>query len=405
MLQFATLPIPLQIAIYAAASLCAAACVLAVALRALARSLQDNHASDPLQPPSEPLLAPTEPALAPTLKGIGTALGAYEELISEPSDSPPKLYIIFTPGNPGEPGFYKSYADSLCRRLDAKVIINGLAGHCTRGSAQRLRGTPDAGRKFGTEQQVDHVAARARHWVDAANRANVPALLIGHSIGAFLTLEAALAEWPDPKGSPHVLLLCPFLEVPASVEALPVSFGAKAFAIRHLGWWLTEPCGLLGSLLACVPKPLLRELLSGAVCKMAPAYQRLVVEDLIHRDSVRNVIHLVWTEVAVLAPRYAFERGASRLGRADKLAAAFVPHDEWAPLSMVDRCRSAGIPADVLESDGRAAMQHAFSVKPDSCERVAAWTAELVGARWRLLEARDGAGGAAAPRRRRSRSR
>ena len=46
-------------------------------------------------------------------------------------------------------------------------------------------------------------------------------------------LEAALAEWPDPKGSPHVLLLCPFLEVPASVEALPVSFGAKAFAIRQ----------------------------------------------------------------------------------------------------------------------------------------------------------------------------
>ena len=66
------------------------------------------------------------------------------------------------------------------------------------------------------------------------------------------------------------------------------------------------------------------------------------------------------------------------MARAHRLRAVFVPGDEWAPLSMVSRCHAAGVPADVLESDAQSTMQHAFSIKDDSCTRVAEWTAGAV---------------------------
>merc|ERR1711991_829019 len=113
--------------------------------------------------------------------------------------------------------------------------------------------------------QVLHVAARMEPVASRAEREGVPMVLIGHSIGAYIALEAVLQAVSSPSASPRILLLTPFLEVPASVEARPVSFGCKQAAIRSLGWLLTEPAGWLGSVLACLPKPVLRQLLAGSI--------------------------------------------------------------------------------------------------------------------------------------------
>ena len=60
------------------------------------------------------------------------------------------------------------------------------------------------------------------------------------------------------------------------------------------------------------------------------------------------------------------------------MRALYVPEDEWAPVAMLERALELGMVAELLESDEEAEMKHAFSVREESCERVAEWTAKAM---------------------------
>ena len=132
-------------------------------------------------------------------------------------------------------------------------------------SSEKLRGTADEGRVFSTAQQVLHAAARMEPVASRAEREGVPMVLIGHSIGAYIALEAVLQAGSSPSASPRIPLLTPFSSA-CERRGAPVSLAASG---RHqkLGWLLTEPAGWLG---ACSPaSAVLRKLLAGSIDKMS----------------------------------------------------------------------------------------------------------------------------------------
>jgi hypothetical protein len=71
------------------------------------------------------------------LKGSGSPLGAHEVICVNPSCTP-RAVLVFIPGNPGQPAFYSDFAERLSARLEAQVVVLGLAGHLTRPSASTL---------------------------------------------------------------------------------------------------------------------------------------------------------------------------------------------------------------------------------------------------------------------------
>ena len=65
--------------------------------------------------------------LTRALKGTGSDLGFYDEVCVGPS-SAPRMYIVFVPGNPGQPGYYRTYANLISERLGAHVTLLAWLG-------------------------------------------------------------------------------------------------------------------------------------------------------------------------------------------------------------------------------------------------------------------------------------
>uniref|UniRef100_A0A7S2II70 AB hydrolase-1 domain-containing protein n=1 Tax=Haptolina brevifila TaxID=156173 RepID=A0A7S2II70_9EUKA len=321
------------------------------------------------------------------LEGVGSPLGPHEVLCVKPA-VPPRAVLVFVPGNPGQPSFYSDFAERLCARLEAEVVVLGLAGHLTRPSALAL-GWRERRRSFTIHDQVAHVAARSAPYLARADALGVPCCMAGHSIGAWIALGASLRLQPlQPvtsgtaasgaaetayRSRPYVLLLTPFLEAPSS---MPIdSFRSKYRLITRWGALLTEPAAAIGAALGAAPEVLRRRVLAGELANLSPQYANLVLHGLVHAGSLRNLLTLARTEFAALAPSFDFSAGAATLAASDQLRALFVPGDEWAPSAMMARCTAAGVSAELLESTPDALMRHAFSVQPGSCSAVVDWVA------------------------------
>ena len=330
-----------------------------------------------------------EASAGAVLKGIGSELGAYEVNTLVPSDGHVYRLIIYVPGNPGLPGWYAAYAAALAERTKAKVVVLGLVGHLSWPNARRLRGGRDERRTFNIFDQVAHVAERARCLI--VEHAAMPVTLIGHSIGAWVAVQATLALHGAEKecACPSVLLLTPFLEVPMSLRALPFSFRFEYHVLCHvIGPVLREGVASLATWLRCSPATVRRLLPHDVAHKFTPECRSLVEGGCLHRDLALNVLWLVQTELEALGRPFGFgapsvhaPAGAQpkttslqELARAGQARALFVPGDKWAPLLMAEACYAAGVPADILESTATVEMKHAFSVTPASCARVVDWT-------------------------------
>jgi len=335
------------------------------------------------------------------LEGVGTALGAYEAIFdtNKTRKGPASGIIIFVPGNPGLPGWYAEFLAAVTARVNAEGMVLGLAGHISWANARRLRGSSDEGRCYTIDEQLTHVTERIRTFCNKGRQRIIHGdeagrvTLIGHSIGGWLALQAAL-RLQSEAWRPRVVLLMPFLEVPASLRALPLSFRLEYHVLTScIGPLLVHVFGNLATLIRCAPPSLKTALLPTEVRKrFTPACHRLVRDGLVHRDALHNIVRLVQTELHRLGSPYDFEAGASALAASGGLRACFVPGDKWGPLTMASLCSAAGVPVDVLESTLEVPMKHAFSVQAASCARVVEWTVGVLG------EMQAGAGGEGACR-------
>jgi pimeloyl-ACP methyl ester carboxylesterase len=348
-----------------------------------------------------------------TLRGAGSELGAYDEMVTSVED--PTAIVVFVAGNPGAPAYYSNFASELSTKAHATVILIGLVGHLQRTSCAKLpRG--ERGRVFGLEEQVAHIAARAAPHMEEAAQAGVPFVIAGHSIGAWISLQAEqrlrrsatetagrphnrprsspgrvrgrskTASRPTASAAPRprLLLITPFLDVPSCLEFASQRSRLRLFN-KPFGWTpsivqtLTPVRGLVGTALQYAPERLVRSLCKKELRNLSEEYAQLTLKETLHRHQIRNCLLLAQDEFQRLLPPMDLHGVIGPLVRANLVRAVYVPDDEWAPRSMALRCREEiGLDAQMIESTSNVSMRHAFSVQHGSCARVADWAARAI---------------------------
>lgn len=122
-------------------------------------------------------------------------------------DARRRVLIFFIPGNPGLVEYYRQFLDIIRKRLNDRVsntptqyfIFGGsLAGFDVNSGSRPIPATSQ-GLPLSLDNQVEDVSARLRETVarlraehDVQN--DLPVVLIGHSIGAYMVLET-VAKW------------------------------------------------------------------------------------------------------------------------------------------------------------------------------------------------------------------
>jgi pimeloyl-ACP methyl ester carboxylesterase len=304
-------------------------------------------------------------------------LGSYNSTRRDPSSTPAvKLRVGVLPGNPGVAAYYADFAEALQLELgpsaavcgasfaacalpsltDSPRAVLGLLGH----SRQPLHA-----RTFNLDEQVAHVV----RFVDDACAdadADTPFVLVGHSIGAWLALQALQKR---PERVQCVAGLFPFLQNNSTSRLQRVL--SAAVKLRPLVWLVAQ----LMSLLALLPARLRRALLSPVLRGVGGLEEDAVAVtcDWLRAWSVDNTCTLGAAEFAALAgePDWAaLQQHASRIS-------LFYGGEEdiWGPPFHAAAVRRNAPDVAVVEDDTHG---HMFCVTREGSRYVAAATAGLL---------------------------
>lgn len=131
----------------------------------------------------------------------------YATLLPPADDAGKRVLIFFIPGNPGLVEYYRHFLDIIRRQLndrvshtDTQYYISGasLAGFDVSSESRQTPATKE-GLPLSLDDQVEDVYSRLQSTVSRLRRENsidgdLPVVLIGHSIGAYMVLET-VAKW------------------------------------------------------------------------------------------------------------------------------------------------------------------------------------------------------------------
>lgn len=120
------------------------------------------------------------------LNKVRSKIVTYGRWIEESSGTTNKV-IILIPGNPGMVGFYKDFAKLLYEKTEIPVWCLSHAGHnFADKSTVTMPSFQENQHLYGLEGQVKHKIDFFKKYVPA----DAKVYLIGHSIGAYMALEA-----------------------------------------------------------------------------------------------------------------------------------------------------------------------------------------------------------------------
>ena len=180
----------------------------------LARKKVDIGSGHPLTPTKSRSLCKASSGIAVPLAEVSTRVSttapgvSFERIRIEaavggtPGDSSTIDEVFVVPGNPGVPGFYERFAQTLWRELNgaAAVEVIGYVGHTEQ----------DVGTKhtkwFTLGEQVEHVTAEIVGSGGGETRQN--SVVVGHSIGVEIALRAMKQH---PSQITQVVGLMPFV--------------------------------------------------------------------------------------------------------------------------------------------------------------------------------------------------
>jgi len=131
----------------------------------------------------------------------------YATHLPPSDDARKRVLIFFIPGNPGLVEYYRHFLDIIRKRLNDQVshtatqyYISGgsLAGFDINFGSRKTPATSE-GLPLSLDNEVEDVYARLRTTVERLRVENsiqgdLPVVLIGHSIGAYMVLET-VAKW------------------------------------------------------------------------------------------------------------------------------------------------------------------------------------------------------------------
>lgn len=249
--------------------------------------------------------------------------------------------IIIIPGNPGLGGFYIPFAHQLFDSLSGResILIVSQAGH-----------SPSLKRCFTLNEQIEHKLKAIESLVP--QKPNHRLILIGHSIGSFMTLKMLdrLNERYD-----RAFLLFP------TIEQMSISDAGKSFQrfypfIIYLFPFL---CWLIHWLLPfeSMKKKLISFYFSQSPSDDRPFLVDTVANDLLNSTSMRNILQMAKEEMNVVQQR---PDDIIRRHLA-KLTFYYGVNDHWVPNTVPRQMKETYPHGDIVLCQNK--YLHAFVVK------------------------------------------
>ncbi|XP_054803302.1 uncharacterized protein LOC129306639 isoform X2 [Prosopis cineraria] len=124
--------------------------------------------------------------------------GYTTELLEIHADDP-SFHVLLIPGNPGVVTFYVDFIEFLYEQLGGSASITAI-GHISHTKKDWERG-----RLFSLEEQINHKIVFIR---EELQNADIPILLVGHSIGSYISIEVFKRS---PEKVKYCVALYPFL--------------------------------------------------------------------------------------------------------------------------------------------------------------------------------------------------
>jgi pimeloyl-ACP methyl ester carboxylesterase len=131
----------------------------------------------------------------------------YTTHLHSSDDARKRALIFFIPGNPGLVEYYRHFLEIIRKRLNDRVSHTGTQYYISGGSLAGFdfnpgsRKTPASsqGLPLSLDDEVEDVYARleatvARIRAENDVQGDLPVVVVGHSIGAYMVLET-VAEW------------------------------------------------------------------------------------------------------------------------------------------------------------------------------------------------------------------
>ncbi|KHN97272.1 uncharacterized protein MAM_04869 [Metarhizium album ARSEF 1941] len=285
-----------------------------------------------------------------------------------------RALIYFVCGNPGLIGFYADFLGALRNLLDTSqsttaydLYGRNLLGFCDREHEPFSRDNPP----WDVQGQVDgiyqDVAARR-----AGDKPYDFVVLMGHSIGAYISVDIFHRHIRDPSRAPHLRLRHGLLLFPTIASLAQSRSGARFNYVRSLPTMEAHLATYAKALLGLFPRRTLRWIVQNVV-GFSPRAADVTAEWLKSRDGVLQALHMgkseldtifedpwddeLW-EVSASAPALPAPRFFIFYGREDHWVANHVRDD------FIERRRRAGEKAcrtSITVDEGN--IPHAFCTK------------------------------------------
>ncbi|KAJ7521630.1 hypothetical protein O6H91_19G061800 [Diphasiastrum complanatum] len=284
-------------------------------------------------------------------------VGGHTTEILELHSVKPSVQIFVVLGNPaGVVAFYHDYVESLFKFLNGKASITVIS-HVAHTSEDW-----EAGKLYSLHEQIEHKGHFLKGLVE---KADVPIVLVGHSIGAYMVLEL-LKQFQDKVH--YVLGVYPFLTL--NRESLKQFIIFKFCLFPPMSRLLSSLSGLVGSSPRWISRTLLKSTLGWS---WGANSVDLACSHLMKYSVARNFIYLGGTEFKQLKspPDWDFLRKNQK-----KICLLFGSNDHWGPLSLLKEVSKKAPSLKVaVEREG---LLHDFSCNEAGSIWVARFTADVV---------------------------
>ncbi|XP_011077816.1 lipid droplet-associated hydrolase [Sesamum indicum] len=277
--------------------------------------------------------------------------GFKTDLMEIPSHDP-ALHVLFIPGNPGVISFYTDFLELLYESLGGTASVTAI-GHISHSEKNW-----ESGRLFSLQEQIDHKISFIEQELQDAE---VPIVLVGHSIGSYISLETF-------KRSQEKVVFCiglyPFL-------ALNTASKTQAL-IRRLAASpaLCAAISFMGGVLGMLPAPISRRLVKKTIGKSwSSSAVEVLRTHVLQYHTIRNMLFMAMTEFQKLP-----EKTDSDFirGKKNQIAFLFGLDDHWGPLHIHEEIRKQAPDARLeVEREGHT---HSFSCT----EAGSVWVAQHV---------------------------
>lgn len=211
-----------------------------------------------------------------------------------------RALIYFICGNPGLIGYYVDFLDALRNLLDSSqghtaydLYGQNLLGFCDEEHEPFGPGNEPYdvnGQITGMYADVASRKASAGDGTDDGKPYDF-VILMGHSIGAYISTEIIYRHMLDPSSAPHLNLRHGFLLFP-TIESIALSqSGRRMNLLRRLPTFETQFVTYAKALLSLFPQATLRWIVEN-VMGFTPHAATITAEWLKSRDGIRQALHM-----------------------------------------------------------------------------------------------------------------